>query len=581
MPVNRNALIRYRTIDNCLQNRYRKWTLDDLIEEVSETLYDYEGIEKGVSKRTVQMDIQMMRSDKLGYNAPIIVVDKKYYTYEDPGYSITNIPLTDQDLNKLTETVDFLKQFRGFSHFRELESMVQKLEDHIYARKTQQKPVIDFEKNENLRGLKYLDPLYQAIIKKEELAITYQSFKARQPSTFNFLPHLLKEFKNRWFIIGIKKQRAGFLNLALDRIIDITKTDNQFTPSTDFDSEAYFKNVIGVSVSPELEPEEVLLYVVNKHAPYVETKPFHWSQKIVDRDPYGITISIQVQHNFELEKEILGFGDGIKVIAPSRLKRNIKERLKGGLDLYNTEISESGLEAIKKKLHHNGSTILKQIYSSKEIRLMRRLIDEYFEKQSNTNESFSLREVLKKIPKLRSVVFNRNLKKVIKTIDSDAFLVKSVFFDKPIQTNWYVNWHQDVPVNVIEKKEVEGFYGWTSKAGIISVCPPVEINKNCFTLRIHLDDTSEKNGALKVLPGSHNKRLSDEEISLITNNSIPQVCEVYSGGVHMIKPLVLHASAKNKSLKQRRVIHLEFSSIALPDGLEWAEKEVIQDIYSS
>ena len=148
MPVNRNALIRYRTIDKCLQNRYRKWTLDDLIEEVSETLYDYEGIEKGVSKRTVQMDIQMMRSDKLGYNAPIIVVDKKYYTYEDSDYSITNIPLTDQDLNKLTETVDFLKQFRGFSHFRELETMVQKLEDHIYSRKTQQKPVIDFEKNE-------------------------------------------------------------------------------------------------------------------------------------------------------------------------------------------------------------------------------------------------------------------------------------------------------------------------------------------------------------------------------------------------------------------------------------------------
>ncbi|MCB0840421.1 MAG: phytanoyl-CoA dioxygenase, partial [Bacteroidetes bacterium] len=87
MPVNRNALIRYKTIDKCLQNRYRRWTLEDLIEACSEALYEYEGIDKGVSKRTVQSDIQMMRSDKLGYNAPIIVLEKKYYTYEDPDYS--------------------------------------------------------------------------------------------------------------------------------------------------------------------------------------------------------------------------------------------------------------------------------------------------------------------------------------------------------------------------------------------------------------------------------------------------------------------------------------------------------------
>ena len=152
MPVNRNALIRYRTIDNCLRNRFRPWTLDDLIEACSEALYEYEGIDKGESKRTVQMDIQMMRSDKLGYNAPIVVIDKKYYTYEEADYSITNIPLTDQDLLKLNEVVEILKQFKGFTHFQELSGMVQKLEDKIHTAKTDQTSVIDFEKNENLRG---------------------------------------------------------------------------------------------------------------------------------------------------------------------------------------------------------------------------------------------------------------------------------------------------------------------------------------------------------------------------------------------------------------------------------------------
>ena len=85
MPVNRNALIRYKTIDNCLRNPYRRWTLEDLVDACSDALYEYEGIDKGISKRAVQMDIQMMRSEKLGYNAPIVVYENKYYKYEDPA----------------------------------------------------------------------------------------------------------------------------------------------------------------------------------------------------------------------------------------------------------------------------------------------------------------------------------------------------------------------------------------------------------------------------------------------------------------------------------------------------------------
>ena len=138
MAVNKNALIRYKTIDKCLQNRYRKWTLEDLIDECSDALYEYEGKDTYVSKRTVQLDIQMMRSDKLGYNAPIVVYDRKYYTYEDENYSITNIPLSEHDLSKLSETVAFLKQFQGFSHFSELDGMVQKLEAHVYAQQNHQ-----------------------------------------------------------------------------------------------------------------------------------------------------------------------------------------------------------------------------------------------------------------------------------------------------------------------------------------------------------------------------------------------------------------------------------------------------------
>ncbi len=133
MPANRNALIRYKTIDTCLKNRFRKWTLEDIIEKVSDTLYEYKGIDKDISKRTIQADIQMIRNDKLGHFASIVVLDKKYYSYEDPNYSITNIPISENDLSRMNEAVEMLKQFKGFSHFESLNEVVQKLEDHVYA----------------------------------------------------------------------------------------------------------------------------------------------------------------------------------------------------------------------------------------------------------------------------------------------------------------------------------------------------------------------------------------------------------------------------------------------------------------
>ena len=92
-------------------------------------------------------------------------------------------------------------------------------------------------------------------------------------------------------------------------------------------------------------------------------------------------------------------------------------------------------------------------------------------------------------------------------------------------------------------------------------------------MRIHLDDTTIKNGALKVIAGSHQKQLNDEEIKLITGNSIPFISEVSSGGVQLLKPLLLHASSESKVQRRRRVLHLEFSSLELPNGLEYAERE--------
>lgn len=335
MAQNKNALIRYKTIDKCLQNNYRTWTLDDLIEACSEALYEFEGKENSVSKRTVQMDIQMMRSEKLGYNAPIEVYDKKYYRYADEDYSITDIPLTENDINVLTETVSMLKQFKDFSLFSDVSDILQRLEDKIYAEKSHTRPVIYLDKNENLKGLHFLDVLYQAIVKKIVLVLKYKSFKSNEEQEFIFYPFVLKEYNNRWFLVGKKKASQPVINLALDRIVSIDFDFNLAYLEEDFNPESFYKDVVGVTVNQGLNPRIIELWIDADNAPYVLTKPFHNSQKLVKENEDGsIVITLKLKINYEIERLLLGFGEGLEVIRPEGLRKRMKDKLEKAYRKY-------------------------------------------------------------------------------------------------------------------------------------------------------------------------------------------------------------------------------------------------------
>ena len=323
MPVNRNALIRYKTIDNCLRRINRRWTLEDLIEACSDALYEYEGIDKGISKRTVQMDIQMMRSDKLGYNAPIEVYDNKYYRYSDPDYSITQSPLTEDDMKLMGETVEMLRQFEGFSAFSGMEDVLGRLEDHVSAMRHKRRPVILLEKNESLRGLKFIEPLYKAIIEKRPVKIIYKSFKARDMQKFIFSPFFLKEFRNRWFVYGWKKGAGMIYNLALDRIHEMGKA-----PGEEDIENTVIDNLIGVTKNINDKAHRVRFWAAPAQVPYIETKPLHKSQFVVQRNEDGSAIfQMEVVLNYELEKDLLGFGEGVRVLSPRLLVHNMSKRL--------------------------------------------------------------------------------------------------------------------------------------------------------------------------------------------------------------------------------------------------------------
>lgn len=335
MALNKNALIRYRTIDKCLQNRQRRWTLDELINACSEALYEYEGKLTNVSKRTVQLDIQMMRSDKLGYNAPIEVYERKYYRYETEDFSITDIPLTEIDMDVLTESVEMLKQFKDFSLFNELNGVIQKLEDKVYREKNHQSPIIHIDKNEYLKGLEHLDTLYQAIIKKIVLLIEYQSFSASAPSLITLYAYILKEYNNRWFVVGRQEGETRIMTLALDRIIAINFALKKEYPQHNFDADQYYKNTFGVSVHGDADLIEIEMRVDKYNAPYVLTKPIHHSQKLVERYPNGsVMVSLYVHHNFEIERLILGFAESVEVVKPQRLRDRIAMKLRKGAANY-------------------------------------------------------------------------------------------------------------------------------------------------------------------------------------------------------------------------------------------------------
>jgi predicted DNA-binding transcriptional regulator YafY len=340
MAQNKNALIRYKTIDKCLQNRYRQWTLEDIIEACSQALYEYEGKEANVSKRTIQLDIQTMRSEKLGYNAPIMVYDKKYYKYDDDNFSITDIPITENDMNVLSETVSMLKQFKDFSLFADVSDILQRLEDKVYAEKTNSKPVIYLDKNENLKGLHFFDELYQSIVKNVALKIVYHSFKSQVPSEFIYYPFALKEFNNRWFLVGVRAKNNQIQHLALDRIVSVGYDFSAPEVSNTFDGDEYYKDIVGVTVN-NVRPSKIDLWIDAENAPYVLTKPLHSSQTLVrENGDKSVVIRLKLKVNFEFERLVLGYGESIEVLHPAKLRARIKSKLQEATARYDYEPEE-------------------------------------------------------------------------------------------------------------------------------------------------------------------------------------------------------------------------------------------------
>lgn len=233
------------------------------------------------------------------------------------------------------------------------------------------------------------------------------------------------------------------------------------------------------------------------------------------------------------------------------------------------------LQNHKNLIQENGFTVINNIFSDKEIEKITKVIqniDTSKETFRKSEDLFAIRQFLKEIPKVKDFIFNDNIKEIIENIFGEEYLaVKSIYFDKPEKSNWYVAYHQDLTISVNRKVELENFGPWTTKQNQFAVQPSLNILENIFTIRIHLDDTDENNGALKVVPKSHSKGIYRPE-TIDWNVETENICNVEKGGIMIMKPLLLHGSNRTTNGKKRRVIHIEFSNQELPKELNWSER---------
>lgn len=229
---------------------------------------------------------------------------------------------------------------------------------------------------------------------------------------------------------------------------------------------------------------------------------------------------------------------------------------------------------LRTRLDAEGFAVAANIFSLAEADRLAGVIEAAARINANFRENnalFAIRNLLGEVPALHECLWTDRFRALTgAAAGKDCFLVKAIYFNKPAQSNWLVPWHQDTTISVDRRAEIDGFGPWTMKQGLQAVQPSRAYLEDIVTCRIHLDDCDETNGALKVIPGSHNQGvLSDEVIRKYPKQE--QVCAAAKGSVLLMKPLLLHASAKSTSDRPRRVIHLEFASRSLPGELQWRE----------
>ena len=326
MPHIKNALIRYRIIDKCISNKYKPFpSKQDLREACEESLFgSVDGAH--ICDSTIEKDVFAMRMD---HDAPIKYNKReKGYFYEDPDFSINDIPLTEDDLEAISFAAKTLMQFRDVAMFRQFGSAIDKIVDRIaVSQEDGVEQFIQFESTVSEGGNEHLSPLMVAIKQKLWVNFDYASFVSGKLKPRKVIPLLLKQYRNRWYLISYDGDKEDYITYALDRIEDLSVSKEIADNPIDFNPDNYFKHAIGITSGNTL-PERIHLNVSKVAAKYIDSLPLHSSQKVVEMNDDGCIFSLEVNISEELIREILSYGGEIKVLQPASLRTEIHKRAK-------------------------------------------------------------------------------------------------------------------------------------------------------------------------------------------------------------------------------------------------------------
>lgn len=333
MPVNKNALIRYLTLDKCLRNTGRMYFIEDLVEACNEAIREIDPKNKGVKKRQIQYDLEYMQSAN-GFDAPIMAYTfdkRKYYRYEDPNFTIHKKLLPHNVIELSKEIVTFLTQFNGLAPLQDLYNKLPELKKYYDIK--DKPPFVEFDFNFDYEGLKWFSDIFIAISNEKVLQIKYHSYSKNKEFIYIIHPHFLKEYNHRWYVVGYNEEENKHnWVLGLERIMEIKELpDKAYLPAKENIND-YFYHIIGVTLEENKTPQKIQLKIHPDFEKYITTRPFHPTQKNKSKDENGWReIELNLIINEELLNNLMSYIHFIKIISPEELKEKIKKRLEAGM----------------------------------------------------------------------------------------------------------------------------------------------------------------------------------------------------------------------------------------------------------
>ena len=322
MPLNKNATLRFRIIDDCLTNTMHPYpTLNQIVKKICEVCGE-------VSVSSISKDFVQMRRI---YQAPIAFnYYHKGYNYTESSFSIKQFPLTEDEIQALDFSTALLSTIKNTTLFQHFENAINKVIDGYRISKIIGKSlnnIIQTEIPTSSIGQQWLEPILQNITEcKTALTLTYHPFD-KPVRQHIFSPYLLKEYHNRWYIIGFSKQKNQVITLSLDRIEAIEHSSVIYYIDATFNGQDYFQYSFGITQFQNDLPHKVVLSFTPKTTPYILSQPLHHSQKIIQSTGTEMIIELNVYLTKELLMSILSFGAEVKVIAPEILQQQLKKEI--------------------------------------------------------------------------------------------------------------------------------------------------------------------------------------------------------------------------------------------------------------